>query len=411
MPYVSRTILEERRAASREDRPLLARVPVELFVLPLGVFAFLQLRIGSGAGGRIRRGRPLDPRGAHTAACSADPSSPSGSSCSSSARSTHGSAGPDISRATSRAGVSGDPRGRASPPPCCSCSRWASWSSSTSYRAIVPAQPRGRGARPGRRRLADQRDARPTTSCPRSTRMPPLTTAGRAHGTAARERHVQPAPDRSRRSTPSGMRRRGGGARTSPRRLCRRSCSGSRTPPFGMTLPAPTSTLTMEIDSSRGRPEPAGSRRPGWTRTASCTPLRSSRWSLGLARYELTPGRRRPPVLDHDPSDVARFPGRGDVRDPLDRGRRRGDLAGRDGSRSRGAGARDRSKPEGAGVRYEMESGASDVIGGIVPGSDPLPALVSPGIAVGGRPDASPRPSAARNWSSTPWSARCSSPR
>ncbi|MDQ4108253.1 MAG: hypothetical protein M3138_05525, partial [Actinomycetota bacterium] len=46
VPYVSRTILEERRAASREDRPLLARVPVELFVLPLGVFAFLQLRTG-----------------------------------------------------------------------------------------------------------------------------------------------------------------------------------------------------------------------------------------------------------------------------------------------------------------------------------------------------------------------------
>ena len=46
IPYVSRTVLEERRAASREDRPLLARVPVELFVLPLGIFAFLQLRNG-----------------------------------------------------------------------------------------------------------------------------------------------------------------------------------------------------------------------------------------------------------------------------------------------------------------------------------------------------------------------------
>ena len=47
IPYVSRTVLEERRAASREDRPLLARVPVELFVLPLGIFAFLQLRSGA----------------------------------------------------------------------------------------------------------------------------------------------------------------------------------------------------------------------------------------------------------------------------------------------------------------------------------------------------------------------------
>jgi hypothetical protein len=44
LPYVSRTVLEERRAASREDRPVLARVPVELFVLPLGIFAFIQLR-------------------------------------------------------------------------------------------------------------------------------------------------------------------------------------------------------------------------------------------------------------------------------------------------------------------------------------------------------------------------------
>ncbi|CAN5785844.1 hypothetical protein BH18ACT17_BH18ACT17_09800 [soil metagenome] len=46
-PAVSRTVVEERRRASREDRPLLARVPVELIVLPLGVFAFLQLRGGT----------------------------------------------------------------------------------------------------------------------------------------------------------------------------------------------------------------------------------------------------------------------------------------------------------------------------------------------------------------------------
>jgi FtsX-like permease family len=41
---VGRTILDERRQASRESRPILARVPVELFILPVGVFAFLQLR-------------------------------------------------------------------------------------------------------------------------------------------------------------------------------------------------------------------------------------------------------------------------------------------------------------------------------------------------------------------------------
>ncbi|HET7236580.1 MAG TPA: ABC transporter permease [Actinomycetota bacterium] len=44
VPHVRRTILEERRLLSREDRPLLARVPVELFVLPLAIFAFVDLR-------------------------------------------------------------------------------------------------------------------------------------------------------------------------------------------------------------------------------------------------------------------------------------------------------------------------------------------------------------------------------
>ena len=47
IPYVSRTVLEERQAASREDRPVLARIPVEVFVLPLGAFAFIQLRGGA----------------------------------------------------------------------------------------------------------------------------------------------------------------------------------------------------------------------------------------------------------------------------------------------------------------------------------------------------------------------------
>ena len=39
VPHLRRTILEERRLVSREDRPLLARIPVELFVLPLAAFA------------------------------------------------------------------------------------------------------------------------------------------------------------------------------------------------------------------------------------------------------------------------------------------------------------------------------------------------------------------------------------
>ena len=44
LPHVRRTILEERRLLSRESRPLLAHVPIELFVLPVAIFAFLQLR-------------------------------------------------------------------------------------------------------------------------------------------------------------------------------------------------------------------------------------------------------------------------------------------------------------------------------------------------------------------------------
>jgi hypothetical protein len=49
-------------------------------------------------------------------------------------------------------------------------------------------------------------------------------------------------------------------------------------------------------------------------------------------------------------------------------------------------GSAGRVEAEGTGARYEMESGASDVVGGIVPTSDPLPVLVSPGIASPGGP-------------------------
>jgi hypothetical protein len=44
-------------------------------------------------------------------------------------------------------------------------------------------------------------------------------------------------------------------------------------------------------------------------------------------------------------------------------------------------------EPEGSGIRYEMDAGASDVIGGVVPGSHPLPVLVSPAVASGDGPN------------------------
>jgi ABC-type lipoprotein release transport system permease subunit len=59
LPHVRRTILEERRLLSREDRPLLSRIPVEVVVLPLGVFAFVQVR-NSGFVPSFERGA-LDP--------------------------------------------------------------------------------------------------------------------------------------------------------------------------------------------------------------------------------------------------------------------------------------------------------------------------------------------------------------
>lgn len=50
LPHISRTILEERRLLSREQRPLLARYPIEAFVLPLGIFAFIEVRNRGGVG-------------------------------------------------------------------------------------------------------------------------------------------------------------------------------------------------------------------------------------------------------------------------------------------------------------------------------------------------------------------------
>jgi len=44
IPVIRRTIIEERRNLSREARPLLSRVPVELFVFPLGAAAFYEVK-------------------------------------------------------------------------------------------------------------------------------------------------------------------------------------------------------------------------------------------------------------------------------------------------------------------------------------------------------------------------------
>lgn len=59
LPHIRRTILEERRLVSREDRPLLARIPVEAFVLPVAAFTLIELR-GTKAASTIGR-TSLDP--------------------------------------------------------------------------------------------------------------------------------------------------------------------------------------------------------------------------------------------------------------------------------------------------------------------------------------------------------------
>jgi hypothetical protein len=44
LPAISRTIVDERRQLSRESRPLLARFPVEVILLPLGIAAFYEVK-------------------------------------------------------------------------------------------------------------------------------------------------------------------------------------------------------------------------------------------------------------------------------------------------------------------------------------------------------------------------------
>ena len=298
IPYVSRTILEERRAASREDRPLLARVPVELFVLPLGVFAFLQLRTGTGPeagsgeidplilvaptlllfGGSFLALRLLLLvfRGARLT----DRPQPSPLAL----------PGRQARRAIARDGLRRRPVAPA-------------LDGSPRRLDVVPsdrpAQPRGRGARAGRRGLADQRDAARGRPDRDPTSMPPLTTpvvrtdprleAGTFNLPPVAlgidpERHAAAAwwrEDFSETPLPEIMQR-------------------LETPPFGMALPAPTSTLTMEIDSGAGRAEPADHGDRASTGTASCTRAPLQPVELGAATYELRPRRRRAPVLDHD---------------------------------------------------------------------------------------------------------------
>jgi hypothetical protein len=376
MPYVSRTILEERRAASREDRPLLARVPVELFVLPLGVFAFLQLRTGTGPeagsgevdplilvaptlllfGGSFLAlrllllvFRALDTRIGRTR---------------------------HLSRYLAGRRVGRSP-GTGFAAALLLLLSMGLLVVSTSYRAIVLRNHEDAAhAQVG----ADWRiDVTPPDDILSVIeRMPPLTTAvvrtePRLESGTFNLPPIALGIDPERHAAAGWWRE--DFSETPLQEIMRRL----ETPPFGMTLPVPTATLTLEIASSEDvrnlRIAATGVNASGFVRTAPLEPV-----GRGLTRYELAldAAVRLLSITIHrtslDSPDEVTFEVRSIEADgePIS-------LEGWEPLTWRGSAGS--VEPEGAGVRYEMESGASDVIGGIVPGSDPLPVLVSPGIA------------------------------
>jgi hypothetical protein len=381
VPYVSRTVLEERRAASREDRPLLARVPVELFVLPLGVFAFLQLRTGTrpeAGSGEIDPlilvaptlllfggsflalrllllvFRTLDSR---------------------------------IGRSTRLARYLAGRRIGRSPGTGFAAALLLLLSMgllvvSTSYRAIVlrnheDAAHAQVGAdwrvtvTPPDDILAVVRDMPPATTPvvrtePRlesGTFQLPPTALGIDPGTYAEagwwREDFSPTP------LPELLRR-------------------LEAPSFGLDLPATSSTLTIEMDSGRQVRDLLITATTvdgaGVVHTATLQPIEP-----GPATYEMSIERavRLLSITIHRTSldtpdevtfGIASIAADGRVL-PLE-GWAPLTWRGSDGS----------VVADGSGIRYEMDSGASEVIGGIVPSSEPLPVLVSPGIASPGGP-------------------------
>jgi hypothetical protein len=381
IPYVSRTILEERRAASREDRPLLARVPVELFVLPLGLFAFLQLRTGTAPeagsgeidplilvaptlllfGGSflalrllLLLFRALDSRIGRTR---------------------------HLSRYLAGRRVGRSP-GTGFAAALLLLLSMGLLVVSTSYRAIVLRNHQDAAhAQVG----ADWRiDVTPPDDILYAIRrMPPLTTPvvrteprleSGTFNIAPIALGIDPASyaaaawwreDFSETPLPEIMDR-------------------LKTPPFGMTLPGPSSTLTLEIDTSGDvrnlEITATGADGDGVVRTAPLEPV-----ERGAATYELQldAAVRLFSITIHrtslDTADEVTFEIRSIEADG-------GALSLMGWEPLTWRGSAGSVEAEGAGVRYEMESGASDVIGGIVPHSDPLPVLISPGIASPGGP-------------------------
>jgi putative ABC transport system permease protein len=381
VPYVSRTILEERRAASREDRPLLARVPVELFVLPLGAFAFLQLRTGT---------RPEAGSGEIDPLILVAPTLLlfGGSFLALRLlllvfRALDSRIG--RSRRLSRY-LAGRRVGR-SPGTGFAAALLLLLSMgllvvSTSYRAIVLRNHEDAAhAQVG----ADWRvDITPPDDILSVIgRMPPLTTPvvrteprleSGTFNLPPTALGIDPATHAE-----AGWWRDDFSETPLPEILRR-----LETPPFGMDLPAASSTLTLEMASGPDvrnlQVTVTGVDGDGIVHTS---PLQ--RIEPDLATYELAldGSVRLFSITIHrtsldSPDEVTFEIGSVDVD---------GEAISLDGWEPlTWRGSAGSVEIEGTGARYEMESGASDVIGGLVPGSDPLPVLVSPGVASPGGP-------------------------
>jgi putative ABC transport system permease protein len=381
VPYVSRTVLEERRAASREDRPLLARVPVELFVLPLGVFAFLQLRTGTqpqagsgeidplilvaptlllfggsflalrllllvfrGLDSRIGRSRRL-PRYL---------------------------AGRRIGRSP----------GTGFAAALLLLLSMGLLVVSTSYRAIVLRNHEDAAhAQVG----ADWRvNVTPPENVLSVVRhMPPSTTP-----IVRTEPHFEsgtfPLPPIALGIDPATYAGAGWWRGDFSDMPLPEILHKLEAPAFGMDLPGASRLLTFEMDSGRDvrhlQVTATAVDEAGLVHTAPLQPVEA-----GAATYEMsmdgavrllsiTIHRTSLDSPDEGTFEISSVAADGE---PLS-------LEGWEALTWRGSTGSVR--PEGSGVRYEMTSGASDVIGGIVPGSDPLPVLVSPGVATPGGP-------------------------
>jgi hypothetical protein len=381
VPYVSRTILEERRAASREDRPLLARVPVELFVLPLGVFAFLQLRTstrpeaGSGEldplilvaptlllfGGSFLAlrllllvFRALDTRIGR-------------------------------SRRLSRY-LAGRRVGR-SPGTGFAAALLLLLSMgllvvSTSYRAIVLRNHQDAAhAQVG----ADWRvDVTPPDDALAAIRRMPSLTTPVVRTEPRLESGTFNLPPVVLGLDPATYASAGWWREDFSQTPLPDILNRLEAPTFGLDLSAAASTLTLEMDPRQDvrdlQVAATGVDAAGVVHTSTL-----HRVEPGLTTYELALDGvvRLLSITIHrtslDAPDEVTFDMRSIEADGASLS-----LEGWEPLTWRGSAGS--VELEGAGVRYEMESGASDVIGGIVPGSRPLPALVSPGIASPGGP-------------------------